>query len=159
MLCRRVAILQGRINKLVLRCANQIAPSIGSSVIHSNSWLAKNYLGNDIVTLVGIFSGPDSAGSLTSAAFSNALDNTGAPTSLVAIGTGLAGTQPVVSGSKVAVGKTPGGTAYGMDYVQPFSETALGGVVFGALRIAGFAKLGFDAVSYGAALYACYKAF
>lgn len=144
--------------KGTLQCPNQIAPSIGNSVAHSNSWFAQNYLGNDVATLVGIFSGPDSAGSLTSAAFSNALDNTGAPTSVVGIATGLAGSQPVVSGTKVAVRTTSNGAAYGADFVQSFAQTAVGQIGFKALSLAGLAKLGFDAISYGVAAYYCYQA-
>ena len=69
----------------ILRCASQIAPSIGQIGNCNPGWFAQNHLGNDISTAVGIAVGPDRVGSGVSALFSNLLNNVGTPTSLVGI--------------------------------------------------------------------------
>jgi hypothetical protein len=141
-----------------LQCANQIAPSVGKIGNSNPGWFAQNYLGNDVATAVGIFTGPDSAGSAFSALFSNFLDNGGGPTSLVGLVTGLVGSQPIVSGSKIGIRYTSNGAPYGVDFVQSFSKTLPGKIGFSALSYFGLAKLGFDAATYGAAAYYCAKA-
>ena len=64
-----------------------------------------------------------------------------------------------MSSTKIAIKYTSNGAPYGVDFVQPFSQTTAGAIGFKALGLAGLAKLGLDSVAFGAAVYACSKAF
>ena len=71
--------------------------------------------------------------------------------------TDLVATQPITSGSKVAIREISNGAFYGADFIGNVASTSVGGFALDGLGDAALAKLGFDAISYGTAVYNCYQ--
>ncbi len=144
--------------KLVAQCTNQNAPSIGKIGNDHPGWVGQNLLGNDISTLVGVFTGPDASGARLSALASNIFDSVGGPTSLVSIVTGVIANYQFVSPSKVGIRYNGAGKPYAVDFMETVSKTSIGATAFRGIAVLSAAKLGFDAISYAYTLYYCSKA-